>query len=58
MGTRKNKHQGKSAIGANGYFGSDGHGHCWGRGGLGSEGIGVGRVGVWGLGLEGLGSVG
>ena len=30
MHTRKNEHQGKSAIGANGYFGTDGH--CWDRG--------------------------
>ena len=52
MGTRKNEHQGKSA---NGYFGSDGHGHCWGRG-VGVEG-GLGlRVGVSRLGIEHFGA--
>ena len=41
MGTRKNEHQGKSAIGANGhfeanrYFGTDGH---WGKWALGENG--------------------
>ena len=32
-------------------IGADGHGHCWGRGGLGLEGVG----GVWGLGSKELG---
>ena len=41
MGTRKNKHQGKSAIGANGHFGANGYfgtdGH-WGKWALGENG--------------------
>ena len=55
MHTRKNEHQGKSAIGANGhfgangYFGTNGHWGKWtwtllGSRELGSEGVGVGGV--------------
>ena len=41
MGTTKNEHQGKSAIGANGHFGANGYfgtdGH-WGKWALGENG--------------------
>ena len=60
MHTRKNEHQSKSTIGANGYFGIDVYGHCRGRGvrvgGIGDEGVGVGELGSEGLGTGRLGS--
>ena len=57
MGTRKNKHQGKSAIGANGHFGANGYFGTdgrWGKWALGENGhqekrapkqMGVGQLG-------------
>ena len=57
MHTRKNEHQGKSTIGANGHFEAngyiDGHGDT-----VGVRGVGVGGLGSEELGTTGLGSGG
>ena len=52
MGTRKNEHQGKWALGENGYFGTDGH---WGKWALGKWAPGKTSTranGLWAIGVN------